>query len=1012
VNLEFSLLGPLQVRRCGEVVPVPGNAQRTLLAALLLNADRILPIDELAEALWGDRTVPSARASVQTYLMRLRKTLGDSRHELISTAPPGYSINIGIGDLDIYLFEGFLEAARAGARGGSWETAAGQARAALDLYRGAPLADVESAMLTTREVPRLIELRLRAAEVWIDAEMHLGHHDDVIAELECLTAANPLREHLHAMLVLALYRAGRQAEALAAYRHARQHLVDELGTEPGAELRELHQRVLTGDSALAVLPMVESLGTVFPRELPAPVQHFVGRDAELVTLSRMLDEGHTTRPGAVVISAIDGSPGVGKTALAVYWAHQVANRFPDGQLYVDLHGYDPGQPIPATDVLAGFLRALGVPSQHIPPGLDERAARYRSLLAGRRMLVVLDNASGVEQVRPLLPGAPECVAVVTSRDSLAGLVARYGAVHLDVGLLLQKQAVDLLRVLIGSRVVDDPDAAEMLAEQCCRLPLALRIAAEFAIAHPEFELARLANELADEQQRLDLLETCGDSHSAVRAAFSWSYQHLDADSSRMFRLVALHPGPDLDRYACAALNGTTVKHAARLLELLARAHLMHPTKQDHYSMHDLLRTYARELTTAQDSEQDRRAALTRQFDSYLHTAAKAMDALFPAEAHRRPRVPVPTTSTPSLPSPDVARTWLDGERANLVAVMQAAVQSCPTRTIDLAATLFRYLDAAGHYAEATVIHTCARQAAQQVGDRTAEAIALTNLGAVDLRQGRYKRAGRHIQQALTIYRETGDRSGQARALGNLGIANERLGHYEQASSHIQQALSLYRETGDRSGQASALGNLALIHLLFGRNQQAISHLQQSLALCRETGDRYGEVRAHTNLGNAEYRSGDYQQAVDHIEQALSLSRKLGDRTGEADALISLGDVELQQAHHRQATRHLQQALALYHEIGDRAGQAQALNSLGKIFLATGQLHHARTHHAIALGLADQIGDQQQQARAHNGLACTCQAACDQDRARYHWQEALSLYDSLGAPEADRVRAELGTACGA
>ncbi len=456
-KLEFCLLGPVVVRCGGVAVPVPRGRQRAVLALLLLNAGRVVSVGEIAETLWGPAPPPSASATVRNYVKRLRRGLGNADQARIVTRSPGYMIRVDPGELDVSRFEVLLDGARNSARGGSWEAAADQARAALALWRGGPLADVESEALALREVPRLAELRLQAAELRADAELRLGRHGVVVAELERMTAAHPLREHLHALLMLALYRDGRQAEALAAYQHARRVVVDERGTEPGAELRELHRQLLTTGP---VLPGLESgllppgdarlAGArprpAVPRELPGPVRQFVGRAAELAELTGMLERA-AQRPRTLVISAIAGMPGVGKTALAMQWAHQVADRFPDGQLHVNLRGYDPGQPMSATDALAGFLRSLGVAEQDIPAEAGERAARYRSLLAGRRMLIMIDNAGDVEQVRPLLPGSPSCVAVVTSRDALAGLVARDGARRLDLGLLPPAEAVGLLRAL-------------------------------------------------------------------------------------------------------------------------------------------------------------------------------------------------------------------------------------------------------------------------------------------------------------------------------------------------------------------------------------------------------------------------------------------------------------------------------------------------------------------------------------------------------------------------------------
>jgi tetratricopeptide (TPR) repeat protein len=777
-------------------------------------------------------------------------------------------------------------------------------------------------------------------------------------------------------------------------------------------MSELHDRVgeadapepASGPGSLGAPPEV-------PRQLPAPVRHFAGRAAELRKLDDLLDR--TAAEGsAVVISAIGGTAGVGKTALAVQWAHQVSERFPDGQLYVNLRGYDPRQPMPAADALAGFLRALGVPSQDIPAEADERAARYRSLLAAKRMLVVLDNAGEVAQVRPLLPGTPSCAAVVTSRDALAGLVARDGAWRLDLDLLPLDEAVGLLQALVGVRVADDLGAAAVLAAQCARLPLALRVAAELAVARPAVPLAGLAGELADQRRRLDLLDASGDPRTAVRAVFSWSCRHLDARAARAFRLLGLHPGPDLDPYAAAALTDTTAELAGRLLDALARAHLIHTAGPARYGLHDLLRSYAMELAGAQDGEQGCRAALTRLFDYYLHTAATAMDTLIPAERHRRPRIPPPATPAPPVTDPAAARQWLEAERAGLAAVAgHSADHGWPGHTTRLAATLYRYLDVGGQCPEAVTIHTCARRAARDSGDRAAEATALTSLGAVDWRQGRYQQAAGHLQQALALFRETGDRSGEARVLANLGLVDQQQGRYQQAADHDRQALALFRQTGDRADEATALHNLGNIGLRQGRYQQAADYLQQALALFGEAGHRSGEAYALAALGEVGLRQGRYQQAADYLQQALALFGEAGDRSGEAHTLHHLGLVDLRQGRYQQAADRLQQALALFRETGDRSGEAESLNCLGELFLGTGQSGHARTQHAGALSLASQIGDKYEQARAYDGLARTDDADGDSSRARHCWQQALTLYAGLGAPETDQVRARLAMADG-
>jgi DNA-binding SARP family transcriptional activator/Tfp pilus assembly protein PilF len=1022
-ELQFCLLGPLVVRQGETVIPIRPGKQRAVLAVLLLHADKVVPVDDLAEALWEHAPPPSARVGIRNYIKLLRQALGDDGRARIRTEPPGYLISVTAGELDVAQFEALLRSARAMARAGSWQQAAGRAGAALALWRGEPLADVASEALALREAPRLAEMRLQALETRIDADLHLGGHADVITELKGLAVAHPLREHLHALLMLALYRSGRQAEALAAYQAARRKLVGELGTEPGTELRDLHQRILAGDAALAgprpeprTVPEITpepgplaASGTrpAVPAELPGAVRHFTGRARELAELTGLLDQAAEETPGTAVISLICGTAGVGKTALALHWAHQAATRFPDGQLYVNLRGYDTGQPMLASEALARFLRALGVPGQNIPAQEDERAARYRSLLAGRRMLIVLDNAGEVEQVRPLLPAAPACMTLVTSRDALPGLVARDGAARLDLDMMPLAEAVALLRALIGARVVADPAAAVALATRCCRLPLALRIAAELVMAQPGAALAALAGELAGQRQ-LDLLEASGDPRTAVREVFSWSYRRLDPAAARAFRLLGLHSGPEFGRYATAALADVAVEQAGHVLAILARAHLIQPVTPGRYSMHDLLRDYARDLADSSDGEQAQHAALTRLFDHYLYTAAAAMDTLFPAERYRRPRVRPSGTPAPAVTGKAEAQAWLDAERVCLAeAVVYAADGDWPGHATRLAATLFRYLDTGGHFPEAIVVHSYASHAARRTGDPAADGDALVSLGLVHGHQGRYQQATGHFEQALARYQETGDQAGQARALNYLGLVHCQQGRYQEGTSKLEQALALFHAAGDRTGEAYALSNLGVIERRQGLFEPATDHQRQALALFREIDDRHGQATILDRLGLLGLRRGHYQQAAGYHRQALALFQEFGDHQGEAACHARLGIAGLRQGRYQQAAVNLRRALAGYREISDLSGQAEALNGLGEVLLAKGRPGEARSHHAAALAFASQVGDQEERARAHDGLAHSHQATGDSAQARCQWEEALSLYTDLGAPQAEQVRAQLG-----
>jgi DNA-binding SARP family transcriptional activator/Tfp pilus assembly protein PilF len=1020
VGMYFCLLGPLTVWRDGMTVPELPGKQRVLLAALLLSAGRVVTCDELAEMLWGSALPPSAQVSVRNYLRRLRQALGDAARTRIRTQPGGYLISVDADELDVFRLESLLRSAQAALRDGEWDQAAARASEALTLWRGEPLADVDCEVLARREVPWLAELRMQVLETRGEAQLHLGGHAAVIAEVQHLIAAQPLREHLYGLLMRALYQCGRQAEALSAYQKARRTLIEELGTEPAAGLRELHQQILTGDVALLHAEPVRLRsggpgGGGSPRNLPAPTPHFTGRGNEMAALSEWLDEADDTgrkTSAALAISAIGGPAGVGKTALAVYWAHQVARSFPGGQLYLNLRGYDPGDPVPASEALAGLLGMLGVRAQDIPAQEDERAASYRNLLAGRRVLVLLDNARSAQQVRPLLPGSPDCVVLVTSRDSLAGLVAREGAQRLELDPLPPADAVGLLRALIGERADADPAAANALADYCCRLPLALRVAAELATARPAATLALLASELADQHRRLDLLEAGGDVQTAVRAVFSWSYRHLDADAARAFRRLSLHPGPDLDAQAVAALTGTTDQQASRVLGQLTRAHLTQQPQQGCYHMHDLMCAYASELARMHDSAAERQEALTQLLDHYLHTAAAAINVVYPAERSRRPSVPAPATPGPPLTSPAEARNWLDLQQARLVAATAyAAIHGWPNHASRLAAVLFRYLETGGHVQAGITVHSHALRAARDAGDEAAEASALTHLGIVFWGQGQHHRAGEHLMQALAVFRATGDRLGEARVLGNLGLVDQEQGHYSRAAGRLRGALALYREIGDNLGEARALSDLARVGTQQGRYQQSGRQYRQALALFRAVGDTSGEARTLGNLGSAAMQQGRYRSATAYTQQALTLCRQTGYRIGEAYAVQNLGCLCLRQGHYRSAIDQLTSALALHRETGSRSGEAASLNNLGEAFLAAGRPGEARVQHVAALRLASQTGDQYQVAHAYDGLGHVCRVLRDPGQARRHWRQALSLYTRLDVPEAQDVRASLAAADG-
>ncbi len=1022
-EVQFCLLGPLVVRHDGVVLPIAHGKQRALLAVLLLHEGRAIAAGELTELLWPANAAPlSASVTVRNYVKRLRHALGSVGQDRIITQPGGYMIRAEPGELDVSLLEQSLGKAHRAARDGAWEHTAVHARAALDLWRGEPLSDVNVPQLAAVEVPRMIELRLQAQELRAEAAIELGRHAEAVTELRRLAAANPLREQLHALLMLSLYRCGRRGEALDAYRHAREVLVEDLGSEPGPELQALHQQVLRDDPVLAPpspvmavvrqarSPAVAPTGSravhvSVPRQLPAAVRGFTGRDSELAIMTELLNARESEGEPTALVTAIDGGAGVGKTALAIRWARLVADLFPDGQLYVNLRGYDPEEPVATADALAGFLQALGVAGHDIPDGVQDRARLYRSRLAGRRVLVVLDNARDGEHVRPLLPGDPSCVALVTSRDALAGLVATEGARRLDLDVLPLPDAVGLLGSLIGEQAESDPQAAAALAGLCARLPLALRIAAELAVARPAVPLADLAAELAAD--RLNGLDA-GEDRADVRAVFSWSLRRLPHNTTEVFALIGLHPGDDLDAHAAAALTGTTAGQARRALGRLHRAGLLQAAGLGRYGMHDLLRLYAREQAAALHTDGQSHRALTRLFDYYLAAAAAAMDVLFPAEAHWRPRIPPVAAVLPAMPNEADARAWLDRERANLVTVVaHGAGHGWPRHATNLAGTLFRYVLTGSHLPEAHAIESHALQAARLSGDPAAEADALNGLGGIDVLKGQFRDAATQFQAALQRYSQCGDTAGEARVRHNLGVTKQWLHDPRSAACYFRQAVAGFEDVGQGLGAALALADLADAEAELGNYDQAAEHLQRALPVLHDAGHQLGEAQVLARIGSLSLRRGQLAEAADSYRPALEIFRRIDHPTGVASGLLNLGEVSRYQGEYQQAISYLREALAVYREAGGQYGETVALRSLAGALQGAGQTAAARAELAAALRLATATGNTYEQANAHAGLAESHHATGQDELADRHWQQALSLYTQLDAPEADQIRSRLG-----
>jgi tetratricopeptide (TPR) repeat protein len=812
---------------------------------------------------------------------------------VIVTEPDGYRAVVDPGDLDLLEFRRLVAGAREVAGQGRYEQAAADYRKALVLWRGPALAGIDGHTIP-RAAATLEEERVQALEERLATELAAGAAGELVAELSELVERHPLREGVHRALMLALYRAGRQADALAAYRRARGLLLDELGTEPGAGLRELHQSILNRDPGLEGRPAVRSAVSPRPRQLPSDVAGFSGRAEAL----KALDELLARRPeaaGPVVISAIAGTAGVGKTALAVHWAHRMADRFPDGQLYVNLRGFDPaGQPVEPATAVRGFLDGLGVAPQRVPSGFDAQVSLYRSLVADRQLLVVLDNAGDPEQVRPLLPGAPGCLVLVTSRNQLTGLVATDGAIPLPIDLLPEEEARQLLAARIGAdRMHMEPDAVAELLAACAGLPLALAIVAARAATQPDFSLAAIAEQVRAAGAGLEPWSG-PDPASDLRAVFSWSYHALDPGAARLFRLLGLHSGPDFAAPAAASLAAVPLPQAHRYLARLTEANLVVEHTPGRYVTHDLLRSYATELVDGTESGPDRNAAQHRFLDHYLSTAYEARMLVDPH--HRLPH-PIaasrPGVAPIKLRTQEEATVWLTTEQPGLLgAVEEAATNGFDTHVWQLASCLGIHLNRQGHWDDWLTTQRAGLLAAQRLADKSAEAQAHAGVGSAYAQMGSDEPARQHLQCALDLFVELGNEHWQAYSYYNLAWLADRQGDHRGAMRSIQCAYELFVKVDDSAGQARALNAIAWCHVLLGNHEQAVERCEQALAIHQQVGDIFEESVAWDSLGYIHYQLGEHRRAIECYRQGLEHLDRADYRHGRAVTLHHLGD-----AHH-------------------------------------------------------------------------------------------------------------------
>jgi DNA-binding SARP family transcriptional activator/tetratricopeptide (TPR) repeat protein len=927
--LRFQVLGPLRVWRQAEPVDLGPVQRRVVLAVLLLNGNQPLGRQQLIDAVWGEAAPRWAVNLLQRDMSGLRRALEPERTErsapsCLQWTDAGYLLDLSHSSLDLATFNEMVERAKKARSGGKVGEAARLLRSGLELWQG-PLCSGLRSPLLDAERDRLHEKRIGVYEDRIELDLIVGTERDLVDELRRLVSDHPFRERLWGLLMLALYRLGQPADALAAYQGARRTLRAELGIEPSASLQRLQQQILTRDPALLGSSANEAATIVAPRQrpiTPSPAQlphaltDFVGRDDEV----DQLDESIKTNggPPTLIITAIVGTAGLGKTALALHWAHRAKGRFPDGQLYVDLRGFDPSsEPMQPATAMRGFLEALGVLPDQIPHELPEQAAMYRSLLASRRVLIVLDNARDAQQVRPLLPGSSNCVVLVTSRDQLGGLVAVDGARTLPLDVLSTAMSRQSIARRLGQARVDaEPAAVDTIIQASGHLPLALSVVAARASINPWFSLAQLADELQAANGTLDPFDG-GEQAVDVRAVFSWSYRGLTEPVARLFRQLAVTPGPDISTAATASLAAMTVGEVRPLLSQLARANLIMERVPGRFILHDLLRAYAMELALRIDSNDERRAAELRLLDHYLHSAFHADHLLNPFRDDAIDLDPeVDGVSVERFQHHRDALGWFAAERAAMVnATTRAADDKFYAHAWRLAWTLEQFNLGRGDWHDLATVQEVGVRAAEKLAELRPQAVSHAGLGHAFAWIERDGDATMHLVRALQLYEQLGDVTGMASAHRTLALVLERQGDYAGGLRQAEEALQLFAQDGHRSGEGRALNAVGWFHYRLGEPAVALRLCQRALELQREIGARYDQADTLDSLGRAHHQLGHGEQAIRCLQDALQLYKECGHRYHEAEGYVLLGEVHLAASRVEMARAAWKHAISILNELG-------------------------------------------------------------------------------------------------
>ncbi|HEX4061881.1 MAG TPA: BTAD domain-containing putative transcriptional regulator [Streptosporangiaceae bacterium] len=922
--MRFQVLGPLEVWTGDDWASIGAPKWRSLLAALLVNAGQVVSTDRLITEIWSDEPPRGATNLVAVYALKLRRMLGDDDGKLLRHRAPGYLLAVEPEDVDSLRFGALVASGRRALATQQPERAAALLTEALGLWRGRPYMDARASDLVDAEVERLEAAQLDALELSFEAGLGCGQHAEVTPELFRLTADHPLREGLWGLLMRALDAAGRHAEALAAYARAREMIADELGVDPGEALQSLYEEILTEEAAPH--PVVASSP---PMQLPADIADFTGRGEDVDRLCELVPD-EAGDGGAVKIAAVTGAGGLGKTTLAVHVAHRLRPHFPDGQVYVNLLGASP-QPLAPGDVLARFLRELGVGGAQIPVDEAERAGLLRTRLTGRRILMLLDDARDAAQVRPLLPGSASCTVIVTTRNRLPDLpVTRL----VDLNVLGGKEARALFTSIVGiGRANAEAAATDEVLTACAGLPLAIRIAGARLAARQSWTVAAMASRLHSEQRRLDELKA-GDL--AVRATFEVSFASLPRpvstdriDPARAFRLLGLWQGPAISLPAAAALFGQSDDNAADALEALVDAHLLESPAPDAYRFHDLLRVYAAERSQA-EPEQIRRDAVRRILTWYLHTAEAAARVISPNNT----RVPLgaaePEVRPLAFASLEEALGWCEDERASLAAATgQASASGMHDIGWQLPAATGSFYYRRSHWADWEATHQIGLASARRLCDRPGEARMLHNLGMAYALQHRTQTIT-YFEQAVVIFREIGDREGAARAATGLATACFYLGHFRDALDASQRSLVLQREAGNRHGEGIALGDLGCACRELGLHDEAIVHHEQALAIFGELGDRDNESDSLSELASVYLRMGRVAEALDRLVESLAIRRDIGDRHGQALTLNLLGEALRRGGRPAEAVGPMTEAMRIFEELGDGEQAAEIRSGLATL----------------------------------------------------------------------------------